>query len=380
MIKKEAKVVSKKVKKPTKVTEIYPEKTNKANIYLGLRVQIVNKFVPNPETISDYNKKEKDIISGKIDELNKEIQKGLFGVIVEKNYEYVVEFEKEYDFTYSYNEFFKDKRYFIFDNLDNIQSTKSEEETERESLAGFFYNAKKSAIEKEIGDVENKKSYILNKKRDIESYKQNIKELSRRIATEELLLKDILSGEAFKSIDREMIDLSISKMRKNPKIESITVEDDEIGNSFLIVTTTDLLYSSPRCSYQIGKFKLKLDANSKPMAVNTTRVYGSGSRFHPCVNGSFGMCLGSQVENHVMKLIKFGDFGGAITTLINFLEEPNYGTPYIDDIEFYGAQPVTVKPKTELEWFDTGIWASQKFDSDLFSETVEAFRQKLKKK
>ena len=52
------------------------------------------------------------------------------------------------------------------------------------------------------------------------------------------------------------------------------------------------------------------------------------------------MCLGAQVENHVMKLIKAGDLNGVATTLINFLEEPNYGSPYISDIEFYAAQPV----------------------------------------
>lgn len=377
MIKKaEKKVSSKKDIEPIKVATEYPAKTNNANLFVGLRVQIVNKFVC--EDNSDLPAKERKTLETLFNDLNNEISKGLFGTLVEKGYGYVVEFEKEYSFTYGYNEFFKDNLYFVFNDVNNLQSTKDEKESKMDELCGFIYNVKKQEVEREAGDLSRKRENVCSWKRSISDYQKSIRDYNQKILETEILLNNFTRGDAFKSIDKEMIHDSIIKMMKNPKIESISTCDDEYGNTFVIITTKDLMYSSPRCSYNIGQFKLKIGTTGKPNAVNITKTYKRIS--HPCVNSSFGMCLGSQVESHINNLVKVGDLGGIATTLINFLEEPNYGHPYIQDIEFYSAQPVTIKPKTELDWFVESSWNDQQFDDELSRKTIKKFEELLKKK
>lgn len=379
MIKKTEKKVSTKKKEPTKVANVYPKKTNNANLFVGLRVQIVNEY--KEEIPSDLSQKQKKLLQSLFNDLNNEIAKGLFGKLVEKNGAFVVEFEKEYSFTCSYDEFFKENIYYTFNDIQNIQSTRNEEESKIDELCGFIYSIKKKEIERELGDIEDIKTRTTELKSRMEDYKREVVRAQKTITENKIILKKLLSTDAFSSIDKDMINISVQKMMKNPKIESVCTSDNDNGETFVIITTKDLIYSSPRCSYNIGQFKLKIGSTGKPEAVNITKFYGdNATRFHPCVNGSFGMCLGAQVENHVMKLIKAGDLNGVATTLINFLEEPNYGSPYISDIEFYAAQPVKIKPKTEIDWFDRNLWDGLHFDYDLAKKTENEFISLLKKK
>ena len=82
----------------------------------------------------------------------------MFGKLVEKNGAFVVEFEKEYSFTCSYDEFFKENIYYTFNDIQNIQSTRNEEESKIDELCGFIYSIKKKEIERELGDIEDIKN------------------------------------------------------------------------------------------------------------------------------------------------------------------------------------------------------------------------------
>jgi hypothetical protein len=55
-------------------------------------------------------------------------------------------------------------------------------------------------------------------------------------------------------------------------------------------------------------------------------------------------------------LLQEKNYSSIIHLIINFLEEPDYGKPYLPAISFACAQNVTMKPRDKTKWFDNDYW------------------------
>jgi hypothetical protein len=224
----------------------------------------------------------------------------------------------------------------------------------------------------------------------LKSYTENIKYCSDRIENYLLEIenqkKTILNYESqivgLKSIqedafDRDDIIKFVEKLKKHKDIKSINCED-----KYLIATTNDLIYHHRDKSVQdfnVGAFKIFIpkDNNGSIYAINYKRQIQKFSLHHPCIHDG-GICMGSNVQNEVYKLLKERNYAQIIYLLIDFLKEPNYGHPHCDAIYFMLAQPVTIKPKKELGWLDRSEWSKEKFDIDHYNRMKIAIENGVK--
>jgi len=102
-----------------------------------------------------------------------------------------------------------------------------------------------------------------------------------------------------------------------------------------------------------------------------------GTYSHPCVREGGYVCMGDLVRVGVNNYRKENQLVSLIYLLLNFLKEPNYGTPYRSAIDFRCAQPVTYKPKDILNYLSDSNWRRhEKWSDKLFYEDLIANYEK----
>jgi hypothetical protein len=166
-------------------------------------------------------------------------------------------------------------------------------------------------------------------------------------------------------IDLRSVKDQYQRILNHDKVESI-----EYYQNYIIITTKDILFNDEGRGikdFNIGAFKIKFNENFNFFAVNY-KMHLMKIFFHPCIRFGNDVCLGSSVAYEIEKHKENFDFDLLIYTLINFIEEPNYGKPFMkieNLIKF--MQPVTMKPNTPLEWFNQSYWnENEKWDEKLY--------------
>ena len=160
-------------------------------------------------------------------------------------------------------------------------------------------------------------------------------------------------------------------MFKNSRIKEIEVLSNN-GETDILVTTNDLTYTNPSSNMEdfvLGAYKilLPLDIERVMQAINYKRHVNKFTYHHPCIKRS-ELCLGDAMINVLAKTRREGDIVNTIHLLINFLEKPDYGTPYCSETDFYCAQPVTIKPSDKYDWFKESYWNDkQLWDGSAFT-------------
>lgn len=210
----------------------------------------------------------------------------------------------------------------------------------------------------------------------IKSCEQTIQErLAYNKTTEEEIKKHKKNVEALEKIKKpepENYTAIYEKLLKNKNIKDIIVLQD-----FIIFQTNNLTYHHYDDlieDFDLGAYYIYIptDINNEIRIVNYKKQMNQGRYFHPCIRESGYVCMGDSVREMVNNYRKEAQIEFLIYLLINFLKEPNYGTPYMYAHSFRCAQPVTYKYKYLLDYLNHSNWRNnEKWNEAEFVKTME---------
>lgn len=194
---------------------------------------------------------------------------------------------------------------------------------------------------------------------EIEIYTQKIEKLMLDIKSYRNSLT--LNSKKLENNKNYKIDFSSTTIAKeeeeyNKLVSSgLIVSYSHMDDSGIIFTTDDLLYNGNGFkNYPIGAFKIMLK-NDDIKIVNYKKHVDS-ILMHPCISTDFHLCMGEDVRESVMKSYEENNYKRMLIILIDFLKNPNYGTPYNPIDKCVGAQPVTIRPRDEENYFNKSYW------------------------
>ena len=214
-------------------------------------------------------------------------------------------------------------------------------------------------IKYQEADIVNRKKQIVKQNKLLESLKAN------------------LEGKM------DNFDNQYEKMIKHPKIKGVYVVND-----LIIVTTKDLIFHDSRKripNFELGAYHIfipkdVLDRNYIKI-INYKKHYRYGAVFHPCVDTGGRVCTGNQLASEVNRYLADGQIALAVFSYIDFLEHPNYGTPYLTADKFRAAQIVTWKPKSVLTYLKPAEWSkNEKWDEKkCLQDTIKAYEEDIRR-
>lgn len=262
-----------------------------------------------------------------------------------------------------------------FKHLAVTETYKSDDEDEQ-AFVCMMREARVGKINELPREIRAKEEGLASLVGDIKSRNRDIASLEATLEKSEFELREMKDSTAVIDVDSGRIAKQYQSVLKSSKIKSIKIYDSKRnpGGRDIIVTTNDLSYRTENHigGYVLGayKFLIPLDIGMNISAVNYTKHVRRFELSHPCVhNGS--ICMGSAVEEEVYKLRRAGDIVNLIYILINFLEEPQYGEPHIDDVRFYPRQDVTMKIDDEHDWFSRDVWGvKEAWDGEKYDKEV----------
>ena len=215
----------------------------------------------------------------------------------------------------------------------------------------------------------------------IKSHKENLKYYQKELKNRGKMLKqDIVKLKNFKeSLDGkpESFDNQYEKIIKHPKIDNIQIVDN-----YIIVTTKDLTYHDGKIpDFILGAYHIFIPFNAisknEIKIINYKRQYNLGHLFHPCVKEEGVVCTGDQLAYEINNFLKENQIAFLVFDYINFLENPNYGSPYIQANKFRASQDVSFKPKNILDYLKQSEWqAHEKWDNKKYYKDLILFWEK----
>ena len=280
-----------------------------------------------------------------------------------------IKFEKETEWTHDLGEilltktghFLAKEDFKIIDkykekNKEKAEFIKAIKKSYYQKLAKIPSNLKNLELE-----IKYKKEDIASNKRSIIKYKHQIIDKGKQI--------DILKKKAEIPFDISIFEKQFDRLKKSSKIKDI-----KITENYIVITTNDLTYKKTfriPSDFILGAYKIFIPSNSdiSIKAINYKKHF-KREYFHPCITITNGICMGEEIRKEIEELRRKNQIDLIIFLLINFIEEPNYNSPYIDDLSFMCAQDITIKPKNIEEWLDISYWHNnEKWDDDLYTKT-----------
>lgn len=357
-------------------------KKEKRKILVNSNVKIIGKIEIDNENYDTFcssqsmsdEQKESFIkkSNNNIKEINKRIEKGLQGRIASEIFEgyYLVKFEDEAEyFQYSIDGYTFDKRQFLVLKEENIEMIEGQE-IDNVSLAiinqiNKIHSDIISKLKRCDSDVNSCVNAINENKKSTLRYIKTLNECKDR---KELMMKSLENNME----NKERVSHQVEKLKKNEKIEKIEYYSNQ-NEDYILVRTKPLMYKSDRVNYNQGYFTIMLELKN-----SSIRVYGSRyfrSYCNPCISMS-SVCFGEASRDYT-RMLEDGNVVSLILMIINFLEEPNYYSPYISDYDTYFGQDLKknaefdfdklsnyVDNRRKLETIISDNFNQEKYDKD----------------
>jgi hypothetical protein len=260
------------------------------------------------------------------------------------------------------------KETFLLVSKENVSLIKqSEDEVAHGVLYEFFSEGKLDKISEESRQIISLKSEVLSHESDIASYIRSVNDYKKTIVNKMMLIKNksLSLEKAIEGTEEDTSEIYYKNIFKNPDVKELSVVDYR-GETCLLLTTNELMYKSKKrkdLTFNIGGFKVLFMANGSIMASNYTKIYSGGDNHHPCISSNFSVCMGNAFKSALSQAIKGNDYASAIHMTIDFLKEPDYGEPFIEDINLISMQPIKKSPKTEIGWFDQQFFRELPWDN-----------------
>lgn len=169
-------------------------------------------------------------------------------------------------------------------------------------------------------------------KENIEYAKQEVKNSFKSLNDRKKKLNDAES--IFESLKDVKPENTFEKLIKNKKIEAVQISADKI---YVKTVPLDLYSLSDKKILEGLQYVIEISteiSNYPLIRIANISSYSNESRYsqHCCVSNDFRPCLGSVVMRTLSSA--FFDLSLVISTLIMFLEKPDYETPHINESSF----------------------------------------------
>lgn len=410
MIKKSelAKRSAKKIEMPIEVAnetvdEGDYDQYESSTFFVGQTVTVIKPLdIKEEELISESGEELTIELKNKIRktqlEINRSIAKReLTGSIFRIEGDYLlIDFNKKYPFTtdaYPMSEVFPDKKTF-FSFHKEICGYKKQDNGD---VLAFVAQTSTETTQQKCEKLISSKRTIVDFERRIAEYIESINDYKKRLIEQKMILDTkMLEIQEEKTEDFSELEDYVRNIYKNKDVESIKVATIG-GRQGLLVTTKELHYTDTvrhdydRTSFgfamdgvdipNIGAYKFILYKDGSLMATNFTKRIG-GSEKHPCINGSFNVCVGAHFGSAVKTALQKGDFASAIHMTIDFIKDPNSSAPYRDATEWLLAQPLVLNKPVEKDedWFNGNTYMDLPFDRDLYRNEIARIGEELKSK
>lgn len=234
--------------------------------------------------------------------------------------------------------------------------------------------------------------YIEYHKREIKGFEERKKMEEERMKERE---KQLAKLEATPDDDDEKIKKAITaqinNIRKHVDVADVRIYD--VNNteheafsatgepSFIVVTTKNLVYTAGgnNIQFDLGRYKIFIGRNKKLYAKGITYWCGHETRHisHPCIIG-FDICMGDSVGREMQKYKEEGNIDSMVGLLINFLKEPNYAHPFMQDKEYLALrQKVGVEASHPLSYLLNSWWERvyvRKWNQETYNEARQAMQ------
>jgi len=308
------------------------------------------------------------------------------GIIVGKRGAFVlVDLKKTYPFTHHAGGMFATPTICAINlkDLTILETYKSDDKDERE-FVGLMKEVRFEELQKLPLELHRIEDSCMQYAGTIKRLYNDMESTQRDLDKQEYTLKELKEKQAAAVLDTTHIANQYKQMKKNKKIKSVEIIDTDNGKCVLI-TTNDLTYTAPQrrmFDYNIGAFKILVPLNNgnDVRCINYKKHVRKFEKHHPCISNG-GMCLGNAMNTEVRKLRATNNIINLAHLLINFLEEPNYGSPHISDEQFYSAQKVTINPTDQRDWFSSSYWSKHEaWDGKAYTEDQKKLSEKLMEK
>jgi len=234
---------------------------------------------------------------------------------------------------------------------------------EQDFLFKRLYDEK---ISKELHEIESRKRMIIDNKREIETWKEKIKEQEQNI------LK--LKKEKDKKIEIGEIVIKLNNILKCKDIKEVFIEKET-----LIIRTNPLTYihnDSSLKPFSLGSYLLFIDMQRHEIsAANYTHHYMKGRYHHPCVESRGKICFGSTMKKEISKAFENNDIQSIIFSTLHFLKKPDYQGPYLLASYFVCRQRIKNTPKNVFDYFKSSFWEKEDWDMKLYEKQSEKYRE-----
>lgn len=325
-------------------------------------------------------KKEKEIFLGDIVKTNKSfkpedengnlvpVTEPLEGTVVTRRANGVgVDFGTVFPFTHSLDGVLPEPTgiFVLADWVDLVETF-----SHKDKDLAMFVNLSKERAFRELYEIPREISKLVkqadDKKGKVNSLFRDIKNLESEIRKSSFEIDKLSERRGSVDVSVDSMARQYSKLIAHKDIAEIEFRKDDSGIQNMIVTTKDLTYKDSRGEttppFNLGAYKIKIPINlehpgdKRSLSIINYKKHVQKKKFHPCVNGFDGACLGDSVGNEVNKYIQVGQYPQLIYLLLGFLKEPNYGGPHISAELFSAALPVTIRPRNPLNWFSKDYW------------------------
>lgn len=326
-----------------------------APLSVGQKVQVVKKLeFPKADldkfcqerNMSEKQKTDYIKASGDVfDRINEKIANSLVGIIVSvvMGDNYVVRFDEEDScFQFNIDEVdLGERKFFVFTKEHLIPF---DVENKLSGLATAIFQKKQGASNDFLQKIKEVDNRIKSKQQAIIDYREQFNREFSEMNLDKNKKVALLEKLSENKFDTSMLEKQLAKIEKNPKIEKIEFVENN-NRKYLIVRTSELMYSSVRVVYNQGKFTFVLGLDDNSIIVYGSRYYRDNC--NPCVSSSGSVCFGEDTSKY-QRMLTSGDIIPLILAMIPFLEEPNYNSPHRQDYDTYFGQDLL--PNKEFDY------------------------------
>lgn len=310
-----------------------------SEIYIGQKIKTNKKFKPL-------------LANGNVFDTRGEEFCGV--IIAKRGKYYIVDFGKEYEFTHYSDGLLQNPTGYALSSTEfSVEEEVAIEDKNERDFCFMFREAAFMNLERIPGEIRSLEDKTRSLSSSIKSMAMEIEDKEKDLLKKNIELKAKKEYASTMSVDLADAQKQYHKLFLNPKVKEVEV----IGRK-IIITTNDLGYKNENTGiyFVSGAYKILLDMDDPTefRVVNYKKHYAKHI-FNPCVKEG-SVCMGSSVGTTVNALLSKRAFIPFVHTIIDFLEEPNYGRPYLNERDFLAGNIVTMSPSDQLDWFNMSYW------------------------
>jgi len=284
-----------------------------------------------------------------------EYGEGLKGVVLNfKKPAYAILFEKQQKNYHNLDDrITTDTGYYL--KKTNFNATKID------PVARAFYMSDLNNWQKTPIQIRREEKNLDSWKNEITMYESHIKKDLEKVEKTKKIIEDLKNTKIPEITDSTE---TIATINKHKKVSLLTYKQID-GIDYFVIETEPLYYHLDGVKQGLlGQYVLFVHTSFDSVyGINKSVHFFNGEIHHPCIDHSRTFCLGNFSQEIVIAQ-RTKDIYRLINSLILFLEEPNYGSPYVTWKTFQRAQPVDKPAEDYSEYFDRSFWEKQTWDKE----------------